>query len=57
VTIVSRRVSFRRVIALVETRMEMPPPQIVREPLARSELVKIASEQFGDMVKAVVDTE
>lgn len=37
--------------------MEMPPPQIVREPLARSELVTIASEQFGDMVKAVVDIE
>jgi hypothetical protein len=37
--------------------MEMPAPQIVREPLARSELVMIASEQFGDMVKAVVDIE
>lgn len=37
--------------------MEMPPPQIVRGPLARSELVRIASEQFGDMVKAVVDVE
>jgi hypothetical protein len=37
--------------------MEMPPPRIVREPLARSELVTIASEQFGDMVKAVVDVE
>ena len=35
--------------------MEMPPPRIVREPLSRSELVAIASEQFGDMVKAVVD--
>ena len=37
--------------------MEMPPPQIVSEPLARSDLVRIASEQFGDMVKAVVDIE
>jgi hypothetical protein len=37
--------------------MEMPPPRIVREPLTRSELVAIASEQFGDMVKAVVDVE
>ena len=41
----------------METRMEMPPPQIVREPISRSELVTIASEQFGDMVKAVVDIE
>ena len=37
--------------------MEMPPPRIVRERLTRSELVTIASEQFGDMVKAVVDVE
>jgi hypothetical protein len=37
--------------------MEMPPPRIVREPLTRSELGTIASEQFGDMVKAVVDVE
>jgi len=37
--------------------MEMPPPRIVREQLTRSELVTIASEQFGDMVKAVVDVE
>jgi uncharacterized protein DUF5674 len=37
--------------------MEMPPPRIVREPLTRSELVTIASAQFGDMVKAVVDVE
>lgn len=37
--------------------MDMPPPRIIREPLARSELVSIASEQFGDMVKAVVDIE
>ena len=35
--------------------MEMPPPRIVREPLSRSELVAIAADQFGDMVKAVVD--
>ena len=37
--------------------MEMPPPRIVRERLTRSELVTIASDQFGDMVKAVVDVE
>lgn len=37
--------------------MEMPPPRIVRKPLARSEIVSMASEQFGDMVKAVVDVE
>ena len=37
--------------------MEMSPPRIVREPLARRELVSIAAEQFGDMVKAVVDVE
>lgn len=35
--------------------MEIPPPQIVREPLTRAELISIASAQFGDMVKAVVD--
>ena len=37
--------------------MELPPPRIVREQLTRSELVTIASDQFGDMVKAVVDVE
>lgn len=35
--------------------MEMAGPRIVCEPLARTELVAIAAEQFGDMVKAVVD--
>lgn len=35
--------------------MEIPPPRIVREPLTRAALVTIASGQFGDMVKAVVD--
>ena len=35
--------------------MEIPPPRIVREPLTRAELVSIATAQFGDMVKAVVD--
>lgn len=35
----------------------MLPPRIIREPLARSELVSIAAEQFGSMVKAVVDVE
>lgn len=38
-----------------QDRMEIPPPRIVREPLTRPELVSIASAQFGDMVKAVVD--
>jgi hypothetical protein len=37
--------------------MGMPPPRIVRQPLTRPELVTIASNQFGDMVKAVVDVE
>lgn len=37
--------------------MEMPPPRIVTTPLARSELVAIAADQFGEMVKAVVDVE
>ena len=37
--------------------MELPPPRIVREQLTRSELAAIASEQFGDMVKAVVDVD
>ena len=35
----------------------MLPPRIVRTPLTRAELIAIASEQFGDMVKAVVDVE
>jgi len=35
----------------------MAPPRIVRESLPRAELASIASEQFGDMVKAVVDVE
>lgn len=29
--------------------------RIVREPIARSELASLAKQQFGDMVKAVVD--
>ena len=37
--------------------MDVPPPRIVSTPLTRSELVAIASQQFGDMVKAVVDIE
>jgi len=40
-----------------EICMEMPPPRIIREQMTRSELVTIAAEQFGDMVKAVVDVE
>ena len=31
--------------------------QIVREPIARSELLEIAKNQFGTLVKAVVDIE
>lgn len=37
--------------------MEIPPPRIIRTPLTRGELVSIAAEQFGDMVKAVVDVQ
>jgi hypothetical protein len=33
----------------------IPPPRIIREPVARSEIAGLAHEQFGDMVKAVVD--
>lgn len=35
--------------------MDMPPPRIIDTPISRLELVSIASTQFGDMVKAVVD--
>lgn len=35
--------------------MIVPPPRIIRTPVSKSELAAIASEQFGDMVKAVVD--
>jgi hypothetical protein len=35
--------------------MERDPFQIVRHPITRADLVTIAAEQFGDMVKAVVD--
>ncbi|MGH7604530.1 MAG: DUF5674 family protein [Gemmatimonadaceae bacterium] len=35
----------------------MPSPRIIRESLSRAELGVIASQQFGDMVKAVVDIE
>ena len=31
--------------------------KIVKNPIKKSELLKIASEKFGDVVKAVVDTE
>ena len=33
----------------------MPPPRIIWEPISRSEIASLAHEQFGDMVKAVVD--
>ena len=33
----------------------MPPVRIVREPMSRSELATLGAQQFGDMVKAVVD--
>jgi hypothetical protein len=29
--------------------------RIIREPIARAEIAQLAAEQFGDMVKAVVD--
>ena len=44
-------------LASPEICMEIPPPRIVRDQLTRLELVTIASDQFGDMVKAVVDVE
>ena len=31
--------------------------RIVREPISRADLARIAEEQFGDLVKAVVDVE
>ena len=37
--------------------MEMPLPRIVTEPLTRAEIASMAAEQFGDMLKAVVDVE
>jgi hypothetical protein len=35
--------------------MEIPSPSILREPISRNALKVVASGQFGDMVKAVVD--
>jgi uncharacterized protein DUF5674 len=35
--------------------MDALPFRIVRSPLARAELARLAAGQFGDMVKAVVD--
>lgn len=35
--------------------MDAPGLQIVRQPITRADLAAIASRQFGDMVKAVVD--
>lgn len=35
--------------------MDPSGPQIVRQPITRADLAAIASRQFGDMVKAVVD--
>ena len=32
-----------------------PPLEIIRTSIARADLLAIASQQFGDMVKAVVD--
>ena len=31
------------------------PSRIIREPVSRSHLVSLARDQFGDMIKAVVD--
>lgn len=36
-------------------RSMVPPLQIVREKVRRSLLAELAADQFGDMVKAVVD--
>ena len=44
-------------MSLLGISAEMTPARIVSAPLSRSELALIASEQFGDMVKAVVDVE
>ena len=35
--------------------METPHLQVIRVPISRADLAAIASGQFGDMVKAVVD--
>lgn len=35
----------------------MMPLRILTQPIARGELIKLAKERFGDMVKAVVDIE
>ena len=40
-----------------ENRLEPIEIRIVRQGIPRSELVALAQQQFGDMVKAVVDTE
>ena len=37
--------------------MEAPRLRVVREAIPRSELAALAMEQFGDMVKAVIDVE
>ena len=37
--------------------MELPALQILRAPIARADLLSIASRQFGDMVKGVVDVD
>ena len=34
-----------------------PPLEIIRTSIARADLLAIASQQFGDMVKAVVDVD
>lgn len=38
-------------LVLPEICMEMPPPRIVREHLSRSEVVTIASAQFGEIME------
>lgn len=35
--------------------MDTTPLRIIREPIRRSDLALLASQQFGDMVKTVVD--
>lgn len=37
--------------------MNPPAGQIIRTPIVRADLLRIAEQQFGDMVKGVVDVE
>lgn len=37
--------------------MDAPGPAIITHPISRADLARIAEQQFGDMVKGVVDVE